>query len=65
MTERANIADYLPEMAARQDKDPSRVYRPLRAKPEREISIVRRADRSVSELCKRFLEIVRSRLSDG
>ena len=52
----------VPEMAAKQDRDPSRVYRPLQAKPEREISIVRRSDRSVSALCRRFLEIVEQSL---
>lgn len=48
----------VPEMAARQDGDASRVYRPLQARPEREIAVVRRADRSVSVLCRRFLELL-------
>jgi len=48
----------VPEMAARQDSDASRVYRPLQARPEREISIVRRTDRSISVLCRRFLELL-------
>ena len=37
---------------------PARVYRPLQARPEREIAIVRRDDRSVSVLCRRFLELL-------
>jgi LysR family hydrogen peroxide-inducible transcriptional activator len=53
----------VPEMAARQDSDPSRVYRSLRARPEREIAIVRRGDRSVSALCRRFLEVLGEELS--
>lgn len=54
----------VPEMAARQDSDASRVYRPLqgRPRPQREIAIVRRADRSVSALCRRFLELVGEQL---
>jgi len=53
----------VPEMAARQDSSPSRVYRPLRGRPEREIAIVRRADRSVSILCQKFLELVAEQLA--
>jgi LysR family hydrogen peroxide-inducible transcriptional activator len=48
----------VPEMAAQQDSNPSRVYRPLHARPEREIAVVRRTDRSVSALCRRFLELL-------
>jgi DNA-binding transcriptional LysR family regulator len=55
----------VPEMAAREDPSKSRVYRPLDGKPEREISIVRRSDRSVSSLCRRFLELVGEQLTDG
>lgn len=47
----------VPEMAARQDSSASLVYRPLRGRPEREIAVVRRSDRSVSSLCRRFLEL--------
>lgn len=54
----------VPEMTARHDTNPSRVYRPLQARPEREIAIVRRADRSVSGLCERFLEAVAEELRD-
>ena len=53
----------VPEMAARQDTGSSRVYRPLRARPEREIAIVRRSDRSVSALCRRFLELLGEHLA--
>ncbi len=55
----------VPEMAARQDSSSSRVYRPLQARPEREIAIVRRTDRSVSALCRRFLELLGEQLSEG
>jgi len=55
----------VPEMAARQDTDPSRVYRPLQGGPEREIAIVRRADRSVSALCRRFLDLLAGRFAAG
>lgn len=53
----------VPEMAAREDTSRSRVYRPLQGRPEREISIVRRADRSVSTLCRRFLDGVAEQLA--
>jgi len=55
----------VPEMASREDTNPSRVYRPLQGRPEREISIVRRTDRSVSALCRRFLELVGEQLAAG
>lgn len=55
----------VPEMAARQDSDPSRVYRRLQGRPEREIAIVRRSDRSVSTLCQRFLELLGAELEGG
>jgi LysR family hydrogen peroxide-inducible transcriptional activator len=55
----------VPEMAARQDSSSSRVYRPLQARPEREIAIVRRSDRSVSALCRRFLELLGEELAAG
>jgi len=53
----------VPEMAARQDTSPSRVYRPLQARPEREISVVRRGDRSVSTVCRRFLDLLGEQLA--
>jgi LysR family hydrogen peroxide-inducible transcriptional activator len=53
----------VPEMTARNDTDSTRVYRPLQGRPEREISIVRRADRSVSALCRRFLGLVEEQLA--
>ncbi len=53
----------VPEMAARDDTSPLRVYRPLQARPEREIAIVRRTDRSVSVLCRRFLELLGEQLA--
>jgi LysR family hydrogen peroxide-inducible transcriptional activator len=53
----------VPEMAARDDSDGTRVYRPLQGRPEREIAIVRRADRSLSVLCKRFLELLGDELA--
>jgi LysR family hydrogen peroxide-inducible transcriptional activator len=53
----------VPEMAAQHDADPSRVYRPLQGRPEREIAIVRRTDRSVSVLCRRFLELLAEHLA--
>ena len=46
----------VPEMAAKQDIGTTRLYRPLQGNPEREISVVRRSDRSVSSLCRSFLE---------
>ena len=55
----------VPEMAARQDSSSSRVYRPLQARPEREIATVRRTDRSVSTLCRRFLELLGEQLAAG
>ena len=39
------------------------VHTPLQARPEREIAVVRRADRSVSALCRRFLELLGEQLS--
>jgi len=55
----------VPEMAAREDTGKSRVYRPLDGRPEREISIVRRSDRSVSSLCRRFLELIGEQFRDA
>ena len=55
----------VPEMAARQDTSKSRVYRPLQGRPEREIAIVRRTDRSVSTLCRRFLELLGEQFATG
>ncbi|ANM31754.1 hypothetical protein ABI59_22630 [Acidobacteria bacterium Mor1] len=56
----------VPEMAARTDRTKSRTYREIAGEqPEREISVVRRTDRSVSMLAGRFVEEICQRLTES
>ena len=55
----------MPEMAARNDRTKSRVYRRIAGEtPEREISVIRRTDRSVPLLARRFVAEVCKRLEE-